>query len=333
MSDRSYDGAAGGPKPRAPTEPARVVVVTGLSGAGKSTALRSLEDLGYFCADNVPTSLVGRMVEVCEEGGIRRVAVGVDVRVGSFFDGAAPAITRLREGGRDVVVLFLDASEEALLRRFNETRRPHPLTSWARGDAADTSPAARGALAVLDGVRIERERLAPLRAQATVVLDTTLVSVHELRRQVIDYLGPGKASVPRMLTRIVSFGFKYGAPIDADVMLDVRLLTNPFFVPALRDLPGTSPAVRDFLLADPEVVEFRRMAEDLLAFSLPRYEREGKSYLTVGIGCTGGRHRSVALAALLAEGLMGKTGLPIVVLHRDVAREGMFGTVPPRVPP
>ncbi len=307
------------------SEDVRVVVVTGLSGAGKSTALNSLEDLGYFCVDNLPTALLERTVEVCESGGIRRVALGVDVRVGSFLEGAAPALERIAQSKRDLVVLFLDASDESIIRRYSESRRPHPLAGGAReGMRADL-----GAVAVLDGIRLERERLAPLRAVASVVIDSTLLSVHDLRRQVIAHLGPGKAEQPRMVTRFVSFGFKYGIPVDADVVLDVRLLDNPFFVEGLRHLPGTSPEVRAFVLQSPEAVEFIKKTEDLLAFSLPRYEREGKSYLTVAIGCTGGRHRSVAVSAELADRLRTGTGLPILVFHRDVARADIFGSHPP----
>jgi RNase adapter protein RapZ len=306
------------------SERMRVVVVTGLSGAGKSTALHSLEDLGYFCVDNLPTALLDRTLEVCEAGGIRRVALGVDVRVGSFLQGAAPALGRIGEGERDLVVLFLDASDEAILRRYSESRRPHPLAGSREGMRADLS-----AVAVLDGIQIERERLAPLRAVAGVVIDSTLLSVHDLRRQVIAHLGPGKAEQPRMVTRFVSFGFKYGIPVDADLIFDVRLLDNPFFVPELRALSGMDAPVRAHVLGDPEAIELLQKTEDLLAFCLPRYEREGKSYLTVAVGCTGGRHRSVVVATTLADRLREKVGLPIVVFHRDMARADILGQSPP----
>jgi UPF0042 nucleotide-binding protein len=263
------------------------------------------------------------------------------VRVGSFLDGAVEAVLRIGAPDpaghptRDVVVLFLDASDEAIVRRFSETRRPHPLSGAARARMRDPASvdwnhsALVGAVAVLDGVQLERERLARLRATATVVLDTTLLSVHELRAQVIAHLGPGKAEQPRMMTRFISFGFKYGVPVDADVVLDVRLLDNPYFVPELRNLAGTDAPVRDYILGNPDALEFIRRADDLLSFALPRYEREGKSYLTVAIGCTGGRHRSVTVATAMAEGLREKTGLPILVLHRDVGRSDNFATKPP----
>ncbi|MDC0747649.1 RNase adapter RapZ [Polyangium mundeleinium] len=296
------------------SDKSRVVVVTGLSGAGKSTAINALEDLGYFCVDNLPTSLVPATIEVCEAGGIRRIGLGIDVRAFAFLDGAAPTLSRIAEG-RDMAILFLDATDEALLRRFNETRRPHPLSA-----AASRAPGSSGGLAVLDGVHLERERLAPLRALATIDLDTTRLSVHELRRQIIAHLGPGKAEAPRMRTRFISFGFKFGVPVDADLIFDVRFLDNPHFVPELRRLPGSHPAVRDFVLQSPEASELLEKIGSLLEFSLPRYEREGKSYLTIGIGCTGGRHRSVALAEVLADNLRRKVELPISVVHRDVGR-------------
>jgi UPF0042 nucleotide-binding protein len=312
------------PKPR---ERTHVAVVTGLSGAGKSTALNALEDLGYFCVDNLPTSLVVETVEVCERGNIARIALGIDVRVGSFLDGAVDALARLG-GSRELAVLFLDAADEALLRRYSETRRPHPLTAAQHGVAPE-----RGAIAVLDGVQLERERLAPLRARATVVIDTTSISVHDLRRQVIAHLGPGKAEQPRMLTRVMSFGFKYGPPVDADVIFDVRMLPNPFFVPHLRHLPGTNDAVRKYVLEAEEAGELLTRLTDLYAYALPRYEREGKSYLTIGIGCTGGRHRSVAMSVALAERLHDKTALPITVVHRDVWRGDEHGSFrPPPIP-
>jgi len=299
-----------------PVAAVRVVVVTGLSGAGKTTALHALEDLGYFCVDNLPTALLEPTVSVCQAGNVRRVALGVDVRVGSFLDGVVPALESFTRADRDLLVLFLDASDEAIIRRYSESRRPHPLAGGGReGMRADL-----GSVAVLDGIHLERERLAPLRARANVVIDSTRLSVHELRRQVIAHLGPGKAEQPRMMTRMVSFGFKYGVPVDADIVLDVRLLENPFFVPELRELSGADPEVRAFVLGNPESIAFMDKAADLLDFALPRYEREGKSYLTVAMGCTGGRHRSVAISTALAERLRASTALPILVFHRDVGR-------------
>ena len=296
------------------SERSHVVVVTGLSGAGKSTALHALEDLGYFCVDNLPTSVVTSTVDACESGDVRRIGLGIDMRALAFLDGAGPALERISDG-RDVVILFLDASDEALLRRFNETRRPHPLAAVASRIAGSS-----GGLAVLDGVHLERERLAPLRAMATVVIDTTRLSVHELRKQVITHLGPGRAEAPRMITRLMSFGFKYGMPVDADLVFDVRFLDNPHFVPSLRHLPGTDANVQEFVFRSGEAAELVTKYLELLKFSLPRYERAGKSYLTIGIGCTGGRHRSVAVVEVLADNLRTQVELPISIVHRDIAR-------------
>lgn len=289
-----------------------VVVVTGLSGAGRSTALRALEDLEYFCVDNLPTLLVQPAIESCEQGGILRLALGIDVRVGSFLDGAGPALRDIAASGRRLEILFLDASNEALIRRFNSTRRPHPLST------AVTAGPGGPAGAVLEGIQIERDRLAPLRALASRVLDTTRLSVHELRRQVVSLFGPGAGKSARMRTRLLSFGFKYGVPVDADLILDVRFIENPFFIPELKDFSGLDQPIADFVLGKADAREFIERALALLEFGLPRYEAEGKSYLTVAIGCTGGRHRSVAIAERMGAALRERLGLVIDVTHRDI---------------
>jgi len=287
----------------------RLVVVTGLSGAGKSTALHTLEDLGYFCVDNLPTMLAPQAVDLCERGGMTRVALGMDVRVRAFLGEMGSTLAELANGARDVEVLFLDASDETLLRRFNETRRPHPLSTSELG----------GTMAVLDGIAVERERLAPMRARAGRVIDTTRLSVHDLRRAIVEHFSPESGGAPRMMTRVVSFGFKYGAPVDADIVLDVRFLDNPFFVPELKALPGTDPRVARFVLEAQETRELLDRTRALLTWVVPKYEREGKSYLTIAIGCTGGRHRSVVVAEELGKALQdGRT--VVTVVHRDVAR-------------
>jgi UPF0042 nucleotide-binding protein len=289
----------------APAQPEQIVVVTGLSGAGKSTVLRSLEDLGFFCIDNLPTSLAPDAVRACVGGGLSRLALGIDVRALAFLGESSNALAQLAGIlGRQPEVVFCDATDETILRRFSETRRPHALAT--QGSFA---------LAVLDGVRLERERLATLRARATWLLDTTNLSVHELRRSVFAHFGPASGRQPRMVLRFVSFGFKYGAPVDADLLFDVRFLDNPYFVNELRQLPGTDEAVRRFVLNQPDALTFLHKLEDLLRFVIPRYEREGKSYLTVGIGCTGGRHRSVAIAEALSRVF---EGAPV---HRDLGRD------------
>jgi UPF0042 nucleotide-binding protein len=287
----------------------QVVVVTGMSGAGKSTAIRTLEDLGFFCIDNLPTVLAPQAVELCERGGMWRVALGIDARVRAFLGELSNVLALLENGGqRDLQVLFFDASDQTLLHRFSETRRRHPL---------DTS-GADGAGPVLEGVRLERERLSGLRARATRVFDTTNLSVHELRRAIIAHLGP--ASGERMMTRIVSFGFKFGTPVDADLVFDVRFLENPYFVPELKNLPGTDVEVREFVLRQTETQQFLDRTLELLSFVLPRYEREGKSYLTIAIGCTGGRHRSVVIGEELASALSAQMNAPVALVHRDVIR-------------
>lgn len=299
-----------------------VVVVTGLSGAGRTTALHALEDLGFFCIDNLPTALAPDAVALCDRAGIMRVALGMDVRVRVFLGEVGRVLEMLEDGGRrDLHVLFLDASDETILRRFSETRRPHALA---------TSGTLAGAASVLEGVTLERERLAPLRARATRVVDTTALSVHELRRAVLAQFGPASGTAERMTVRVVSFGFKYGAPADADLVFDVRFLKNPYFVPELKRVPGTDPRVRDFVLALPETSEFLRHALELLRYVVPKYEREGKSYLTIAFGCTGGMHRSVVMAEYVAAELdmvLHERGLgdatrkiEIGVAHRDIQR-------------
>ena len=288
---------------------AEVVVVTGLSGAGRSTALRALEDLGFFCVDNLPTLLVEQTVASCERGGMRRLALGIDVRVRSFLQGAGEALQLLAASGRTLHIVFLDASDEALLRRYSSTRRPHPLS---------TVEPAGPAGAVLEGIRIERERLAPLRALASRVLDTTRLSVHELRRRIVADFGPGAGRGERMRTRLLSFGFKYGVPVDADLILDVRFIENPYFVDDLRPLSGLDAPVSQFVLDKPDAQGFLDRAMALLEFLLPRYEAEGKSYLTVAVGCTGGRHRSVAMAERIAEELRRRLVVEVDVSHRDI---------------
>ena len=298
----------------------QVVVVTGLSGAGKSTAVNALEDLGYFCVDSLPTPVLPETLSAFASAGVRRVAFGIDVRVRLFFDDTAAVLEQLSiPGQRELTVLFLDAADEALLRRFSSTRRPHPLSTTSEAGSE------QGALAVLDGIRIERELLTALRARASVVLDTTRMSVHDLRREVLTHFGPSAGGAPRLKVRILSFGFKFGPPVDADMVLDVRFLDNPYFVPHLSKLPGTTPEVRKYVLESDGTGEFLEQSGKLLEFCLPRFAREGKSYLTVGIGCTGGRHRSVVVTEELARRLRQKTSLPIDVIHRDVDRVTITG--------
>jgi len=285
------------------SEAPQVVVITGLSGAGRSSALRVLEDAGYFCVDNLPPRLAPELLSlVGREGTLERVGLGIDVRTGAFLSGAEETIAELEESGHRVRVIFLDCADDVLVRRFSETRRPHALART--GDL-------HGAIAR------EHERLAGLRARADVVIDTTELSVHDLRHHLIEYIGRDPDR-PSMLIRLVSFGFKYGVPVHADLVFDLRFLPNPHFVEALRAKTGMDPEVSAYVMEAPETQELLRHLRPLLDYMLPRYAREGKAYLTIALGCTGGRHRSVAMAEELARHFGGRH--EIVVSHRDVER-------------
>jgi UPF0042 nucleotide-binding protein len=285
------------------SEAPQLVLVTGLSGAGRSTALRVLEDAGFFCVDNLPPALVPELLDlVSNEGKLRRVGLGIDVRTGTFLSGAEDMLSKLEASGHDVRVVFLDCADDVLVRRFSETRRPHALAR--EGDL-------HGA------ITRERERLAGLRDRADVVIDTTELSVHDLRRQLIDYIGRDAAR-PSMVVRLLSFGFKYGIPVDADLVFDLRFLPNPHFVDALRPKTGVDPEVSDYVLKAPETEELLRLLRPLLDFTLPQYAKEGKAYLTMAFGCTGGRHRSVAMVEELRR-LLGEQH-EVVVSHRDAQR-------------
>lgn len=297
-------------------EGTRVVVVTGLSGAGKSTALHALEDLGYFCVDNLPTPVLAETLAACSLGGSSRIAMGLDVRTRAFLSGVEFALDEIERQAQEFSVLFLDAADDVLLRRFNTSRRPHPLGTRA-SDSSHHS--LRPSIAVLEGIQLERGQLSVLRGRATEVIDTSGLSVHELRKRVLGrYSVQGK---PRTRVRVLSFGFKYGAPSDVDLMFDVRFLPNPYFVEHLKALPGTSEEVREYIFAQPETNEFLKHLTPLLEYCLPQYQREGRAYLTVGVGCTGGRHRSVALAERLGADLRASLGIKLDVVHRDVAHE------------
>jgi UPF0042 nucleotide-binding protein len=293
-----------------------LLVVTGVSGAGKSTAVNALEDLGYFCVDNLPPPVAASTIESLRQAGVRKIALGIDVRVREFLDDAARVLDMLASAGGTIPeIIFLDASDEALLRRFSSTRRPHPLST-------ENAP---GAPAVIDGIRRERDLLAALRARASFVLDTTRLSVHDLRRAIVGRFGPAGGKAPHLRIRIVSFGFKFGSPVDADMIFDVRFLPNPHFVDELRPLPGTDAAIQRYVLESTDAHAYLGHVSELLSFCIPRFESEGRSYLTVGIGCTGGRHRSVVLADKLASGLREKLGLSIDVVHRDLHRVNLAG--------
>jgi UPF0042 nucleotide-binding protein len=286
--------------------PLSFVVITGLSGAGKSFAIKCFEDMGFFCVDNLPTTLIPTFADLImrSEQPIHRVALGVDVREGAYLSRLLDIIRELRTRGHAVEVLFLEASEEALVRRYHETRRRHPLA----GDGN-----------ALDGIRAERKALSDLREVADRIVDTSALTVHQLKDRLVELYVAPKAR-PGLAPSLVSFGFKHGVPFDADLVFDVRFLPNPHFVDALRALDGRDERVRTFVLNHPESKELLRRLEDFLRFVLPCYEREGKAYLTVAIGCTGGHHRSVTVAEELKRFLSGIGYAPTVV-HRDLQRE------------
>lgn len=280
----------------------RLVLVSGVSGAGKTLALQTLEDIGYFCIDNLPPSMLGALGQRMAAG--ERVAVVVDTRAGEPLEDAEQTALQLRADGLPIEVLFLDCADEVLVRRFKETRRPHPL--------ANREPSLPKA------IRAERALLAPLKAIADHTLDTTLFKPQDLREAIRALYADAKAQSP-LRVRIVSFGFKHGVPADADLVFDVRFLRNPHYVPRLKPKPGTHADVRDYVLSDAETQEFLETMRNFLAYLLPRYEREGKAYLTVGIGCTGGRHRSVVLSEVLGQWFT-EQGYRATVEHRDLAR-------------
>jgi UPF0042 nucleotide-binding protein len=281
-----------------------IVVITGLSGSGKSTSIRALEDAGFFCIDNLPVVLIPKLTELAAHGeGFPRLALVVDAREGMFLKDAPRYLEDARRTGHQVEVLFLDASDESLIRRFSETRRRHPLAS---------------AGTIEEGIRRERDALADLRAIADQVIDTSAMNVHDLKRMVQARFSPEPATQPSI--SVMSFAYRYGVPPQADLVFDVRFLPNPFFVPELKGLTGRDPRVAEYVLDRPETEEFLARIVDLCLFLFPKYQKEGKAYLTVALGCTGGKHRSVAIAQELVRRL--STGFASIHLwDRDIEKE------------
>ncbi|MFU8839645.1 MAG: RNase adapter RapZ [Nitriliruptoraceae bacterium] len=283
-----------------------ILIITGLSGAGRSTASNAVEDLGWFVIDNLPPPLIERVTELAFAPGssVSRLAVVADVRGRQFFDHLVEVIRDLRRSEADVRVLFLDADEEALIRRFEETRRRHPAASEA---------------GVLAGIRAERDQLAELRGQADLIIDTSDLNVHELRERVLELVDE-RTSAPLRID-VVSFGFKRGSPREADLLLDVRFLPNPHWVAELRGYTGRDDRVRDYVFGQPATGPFVEAVERLLDIVVPGYVTEGKRYLTIAIGCTGGKHRSVALSERFGRYLRETFDLPVEVKHRDLGAE------------
>ncbi|MEW6724717.1 MAG: RNase adapter RapZ [Bacillota bacterium] len=286
-------------------EPLRLVIVTGLSGAGKTQAIKALEDLGFFCIDNLPPQLLPKLVELCleSEGRIQRLAVVVDVRGGEFFHELTGALERV-EGREEVSaqILFLEADDEELVRRHKETRRRHPLAPH---------------LTIAEAIHQERKLLEEIRGRATRILDTSQLSPQRLREEVMQVFSGDPDR--RLVITVITFGFKHGLPLDADLVLDVRFLPNPFYVESLTDLGGDDPRVAEYVLKWPVTRQFLRRLYSLICFLIPHYQAEGKTQLVIGIGCTGGCHRSVVIGDQLAR-LLREKKHTVLVEHRDLTR-------------
>ena len=285
-----------------------IVIITGLSGSGMSSAMNAFQDLGYFCVDNLPITILptfARLIEATQDNsGISRAALVIDIREGSFLAEFPKELEDLRAHGLNVYVLFLEASDEVLQHRFSETRRPHPADKGHR---------------LAKAIRTERAAMSPIRALADQIIDTSDHTVHTLRSELVERFSPDKQGAP-MRVQVLSFGHKYGGPANLELMFDVRHLPNPHFIPELKPLSGHDPRVVSFLKAQPEVEETVSRFSDLLDYLLPLYKREGKAYVTVGIGCTGGRHRSVMVANALARRLR-RGGFDAQAVHRDVRKD------------
>lgn len=283
----------------------RIVIITGLSGSGKSTAVRALEDEGFFCLDNLPVSLVATFIELVEHSreDIMDVALVMDIRSRDFIKGYDEVFQSMTKAGHTVKIFYFDATDEVLIRRFSETRRRHPALEGA---------------SVPEGIRFERDQLAGLRRIATAIIDTSDMNVHRLKEVVISSI-KGRESAREMQVNLQSFGFRYGLPLESDLVMDVRFLPNPYFVATLRPYSGLDQGVRDFVLGQEETGVFLDRFRNMLEFLLPSYRREGKSYLSVSIGCTGGRHRSVAIADELYQ-YFRQRDVNIKITHRDIEK-------------
>lgn len=285
----------------------KFVILTGMSGAGKSTALKMMEDIGYFCVDNLPIALIEKFAELADlqDAELQKVAVGVDIRSGQTLEELQDVLDRLKQKGERFDILFLDSQDEVLVKRYKETRRTHPLAGSERVDK---------------GIREERRRLEFLRKQASYIIDTSNMLTRELKGE-LEKIFVRNQDYKNLFITIVSFGFKYGIPTDCDLVFDVRFLPNPFYVEGLRSKTGNDREIREYVMQFPEAGQFLHKLEDLVKFLIPNYIVEGKTQLVIGVGCTGGKHRSVTLANALYERLADREGYGIKIEHRDIQKD------------
>lgn len=283
----------------------QVVIITGLSGSGKSTALRALEDIGFFCVDNLPVVLLPKFLSITLQSSpqIKQVAMVMDLRQESFIEKYQRIFERLKEKGYKIEILFLEASEESLLRRFSETRRTHPLSETG---------------SIMEGIQMEVEKLATLRQMADKIIDTTTTNVHQLKDTIQRQFLPS-ASQKRMIVNVMSFGYRYGLPADADLVIDVRFLPNPYYVENIKNYDGHHPAVETYVLDNAECKEFLKLGLDMVNFLVPLYEKEGKARLNIAFGCTGGKHRSVVMANQFSAHLQAMKYI-VHTSHRDIKK-------------
>ncbi len=281
----------------------RIVIITGLSGSGKSTAIKAMEDMGYFCVDNLPLVLLRKFLELHQSssGEVSKVALVIDIREQEYLQDCDRIFAELKKSGFSMEIIFLDSSNKVLIRRFSETRRHHPLAREG---------------SIPEGIRIEREKLNDLKIMADKVIDTSNYNVHQLKEVIFEYFSRSTDKRKTIIT-LLTFGYKYGIPYDADLLMDVRFLPNPYFIDGLKNLNGLNPEVSGYVLKSEAAITFLTKFLDLLKFLLPHYEEEGKAYLTIAIGCTGGKHRSVVIVNELKELLGGKNYL-IKTSHRDI---------------
>ena len=285
----------------------RFIIVTGLSGAGKSEATNALEDMGYFCVDNLPPKLIKKFAEVCKQskGSIGKVALVMDIRGGIFFDDLFESLSELSKEQFQYEILFLDTSDEVLVKRFKEKRRSHPLAPGGR---------------VITGIELERQKLRDVKDKADVIIDTSKYAIKDLREEMARKFGDKEMPEKQMAITILSFGFKYGIPVDSDLVFDVRFIPNPFYIPELKPFSGNDEPVKNYVMEQTETQTFLQKANDMFEFLIPNYQKEGKRQLIISIGCTGGRHRSVAIANSIYETLRANNH-DVYIEHRDIKED------------